>query len=148
MQEFGLCSAQRGAAGETIIDDFLGTPRPQYLASEEEGATYYADVLEGLVATGAAGAYAWCYGDYDPRLFDRAPLAHAVRERTFGLVRADGSEKPATAAFRALRRRRDAGTLVRQAVPTVLDISTDEYYDAPAEHFRRLYLRWTNREGA
>ncbi|MGQ0539786.1 MAG: glycoside hydrolase 5 family protein [Gemmatimonadaceae bacterium] len=145
MQEFGLCSASLGAQGHTITDDFLGKPRPQYLASEDEGATYYEEVLERLVATGAAGAYAWCYGDYDARLFERPPLSHAIRERTFGLVRADGSEKPAAAVFRKWCSRRDAGALVRHPVVSVLDVSADEYYDAPARHFRRLYGDWLTR---
>ena len=148
MQEFGLCTAPPGAGGHTITDDFLGEPRPQYLASEEEGAVYYEGVLERLVATGAAGAYAWCYGDYDARLFDRPPLSHAIRERTFGLVRADGSEKPAAGVFRRLRDRRDAGHLVMQPVAAVLDVSVDEYYDAPASHFARLYTRWLSPEHA
>lgn len=142
MQELGLCTAARGETGHTISDDFLGEPRPQYLASEEEAATYYEEVLDRLVATGAAGAYAWCYGDYDPQLFDLPPLSHAMRERTFGLVRADGSEKPAAGVFRTLRSRRDAGMLVRQPVVQILDVSADEYYSAPAIHFERLYARW------
>jgi endo-1,4-beta-mannosidase len=142
MQEFGLCTAPPGAAGHTFVDDFLGQPRPQYLASEDEAAEYYEAVLEGLVRTGAAGAYAWCYGDYDSRLFDRPPLATAVRERTFGLVRADGCEKPAATVFREFRKRRDAGELVRRAIPRVLDMSADEYYRAPATHFERLYAKW------
>ena len=50
-------------------------------------------LVGGLAANSAAGAYAWCYADYDARLFDRPPLDNAVRERTFGIVRADGSEK-------------------------------------------------------
>jgi endo-1,4-beta-mannosidase len=142
MQEFGLCTAGPGEAGHTITDDFLGQPREQYLASEDEAAEYYGAVLERLVRTGAAGAYAWCYGDYDQALFDRPPLATAVRERTFGLVRADRREKPAAEVFRRLRRRRDAGELVRSAVPRVLDVSADEYYQAPAAHFERLYACW------
>jgi endo-1,4-beta-mannosidase len=129
MQEFGLCTAPRGVAGHTITDDFLGRPLRQYLASEEEAAAYYEGVLERLVSTGAAGAYAWCYGDYDSRLFDRPPLATAVRERTFGLVRSDGSEKPAAAVFRNFRKRRDAGALsgseLGAAVPRVLDVTAD-----------------------
>src|SRR5450759_4846696 len=88
----------------------------------------------------------WCYGDYDSRLFDRPPLATAVRERTFGLVRSDGSEKPAAAVFRNFRKRRDAGALsgseVRAAVPRVLDVSADEYYRAPAKHFERISSKW------
>jgi len=150
MQEFGLCTAPPGVAGHTITDDFLGQPLCQYLASEEEGAAYYETVLEGLASTGAAGAYAWCYGDYDSRLFDRPPLATAVRERTFGLVRADGSEKPAAAVFRNFRKRRDAGARsgseVEVAVPRVLDVTADEYYRAPEANFARLYAGWLSRD--
>jgi endo-1,4-beta-mannosidase len=145
MQEFGLPTAPPGRAGRTIEDDFLGRRLPQYLASEEEGGRYYAEVLDRLVATGAGGAYAWCYADYDPRLFDRPPLDRAVRERTFGLLRANGSEKPAADVFRRLRRQRDAGALVPGAVPPILDVSADEYYRAPETHFARLYARWRER---
>jgi hypothetical protein len=143
MQEFGLCTAAPGVAGHSFLDDFLGQPRPQYLASEEEGGEYYREVIERLVATGAAGAYAWCYPDYDPRLFERPPLKITVRERTFGIVRADGSEKPAADVFRKLRKRRDAGQLARGAIPSILDVTPDEYYRAPDEHFNRLYAAWT-----
>lgn len=142
-QEFGLCTAPKGSDGITITDDFLGQPRTQYLASEAEGAAYYEATVTRLAASGAAGAYAWCYADYDARLFDRPPLDNAVRERTFGIVRADGSEKNAARVFRALRQRRDAGELGRGAVPHVLDVSADEYYRAPGEHFERLYRTWT-----
>ena len=146
MQEFGLCTAPPGAPGQTIDDDWLGHPVRQYLASEEEAATYYDKVLQGLVNTGATGAYAWCYGDYDSRLFDREPLAKALRERTFGLVRADGSEKPAAAVFRNFRKRRDADVRADSrpmpAVPKVLDVTADEYYRDPGKHFERLYAKW------
>jgi endo-1,4-beta-mannosidase len=145
MQEFGLCTASRGADGISITDDFLGEPRAQYLASEEEGAAYYEAVVDRLAQTGAAGAYAWCYSDYDPRLFARPPLDRAIRERTFGLVRADGSEKPAAQVFRSLRKRRDAGDLARGEVPQVLDVGADEYYRSPGAHFERLYGEWLTR---
>lgn len=153
MQEFGLCTATARRAGHTITDDFLGEPRLQYLASEYEAASYYAGVLERLMSTGAAGAYAWCYGDYDPRLFDRPPLATAVRERTFGLVRADGTEKPAADVFRQFRKRRDdaasgsAGVSVRPQIPPVLDVEPDEYYRSPGAHFTRLYSSWLATNG-
>ena len=148
MQEFGLCTAPPGTVGRTIDDDFLGRSRAQYLASEEEAAAYYDAVLNRLVQTGAAGAYAWCYGDYDPALFDRPPLATAVRERTFGLVRADGSEKPAVDVFRKFRDRRDAGLIDGSPVIPVLDVSVDDYYAAPAQHFARLYACWLSRSPA
>jgi hypothetical protein len=146
MQEFGICTSPQGSPGQTITDDWLGQPVRQYLASEEEAGTYYEQVLNRLVSTGATGAYAWCYGDYDSQLFDRPPLSNAIRERTFGLVRADGSEKPAVAMFSNLRKRRDAGALtgsqVGVAVPRILDVSADEYYRAPGKHFARLYAKW------
>ena len=144
MQEFGLCTSPTGTGGRTFTDDFLGEPRAQYLASEQEGAEYYAAVLHRLAETGAAGAYAWCYADYDARLFDRPPLATAIRERTFGLVRADGSEKPAANVFRDVRRRRDAGQVRRGHIPAVLDVTAEEYYAAPDAHFGRLFAQWTS----
>jgi endo-1,4-beta-mannosidase len=145
MQEFGLCTAAKGSKGHTIIDDFLGAPLSQYLASEDEAAEYYENVIGRLFATGSSGAYAWCHGDYDPRLFDRSPISTAIRERTFGVVRADGSEKPAAGVFRKFRKQRDAGLLgasITPAIPKILDVSADEYYSAPQTHFDRLYARW------
>lgn len=144
MQEFGLCTAAQGVEGHTITDDFLGNPLSQYLASEDEAATYYSDVIERLVSTGAAGAYAWCYADYDERLFDRSPISTAIRERTFGIVRADRSEKPIAEVFRKFRQRRDNGLIDQSSVTTssILDVRPDEYYKAPQAHFDRLYARW------
>jgi endo-1,4-beta-mannosidase len=144
MQEFGLCTAPPGSPGVSITDDFLGRPLNQYLASEDEAATYYSEVLERLFATGAAGAYAWCHADYDPRLFDRSPISTAVRERTFGIVRSDGSEKPAADVFRKFAQRRDAAIFDQPAVaiPQILDVSADEYYSAPQANFDRLYAKW------
>jgi len=146
MQEFGLCTALPASPGQMITDDFLGVSRAQYLASEDEAATYYDLVLERLIETGAAGAYAWCYGDYDSQLFDKPPFATAIRERTFGLIRADGSEKPAADVFRRVRKRRDASQLgnAHQVTP-ILDTSADEYYRSPSANFERLYEKWINR---
>jgi endo-1,4-beta-mannosidase len=148
MHEFGLCTAPQGSPGLTIIDDFLGSPRPQYLASEQEGADYYEQVLLRLAATGAAGAYAWCYGDYDPCLFERAPFATARRERSFGLVRADGSEKPVCAVIRKFAQDLDRGAVRMGAAEPLLDVDADAYYAAPEAHFRRLYERWLERRSA
>lgn len=142
MHEFGICTAPPGSAGVTIRDDFLGRSLDQYLASEEEGARYYQEVLDRLAATGAAGAYAWCYADYHPTLFHRPPFDRALRERSFGLVRADGSEKPVAAVIRAFAARLARGQIPAGVVPRVLDVSADQYYADPDHHFRRLYRRW------
>jgi beta-galactosidase len=142
MHEFGICTAAKGCAGGLIEDDFLGQRLQQYLASEDEAGRYYEQVLERLAATGAAGAYAWCYADYDPRLFDRAPFDRALRERSFGLVRANGSEKPSALAIRAFAKRLERAEVHLARVPKLLDVSSDAYYLAPDAHFRRLYERW------
>jgi endo-1,4-beta-mannosidase len=142
MHEFGICTAPRGKKSVTITDDFLGRPLEQYLASEDEGGRYYEEVLDRLAATGAAGAYAWCYGDYDDKLFDRAPLDTAIRERSFGIVRADGSEKPAAEAVRTFASRLADKKVHFGDAPRVLDVSADAYYTAPEGHFRRIYDRW------
>jgi endo-1,4-beta-mannosidase len=144
MHEFGICTAPPGSVGVSIMDDFLGQPRAQYLASEEEGARYYEQVLDRLAVTGAAGAYAWCYGDYDAKLFDRAPLDTALRERSFGLVRADGSEKPVCAVIRGFASRLARGAVRFGSAPHLLEVGVDAdaYYVAPGENFRRLYERW------
>jgi endo-1,4-beta-mannosidase len=55
MQEFGICTAPPGQPGHFIVDDFLGRPSEQYLASEEEAAAYHEQVLERLWSMGAAG---------------------------------------------------------------------------------------------
>jgi len=147
MHEFGICTAAEGCAGTTIVDDFLGKPSSQYLASEEESALYYTRVLERLAATGAAGAYAWCYADYARALFDRPPFDRAIRERTFGLVRADGSEKPCAQAIRDFARRLARGEVLLGSAPKLLDVSADTYYTAPDTHFRRLYAHWLSAGG-
>jgi hypothetical protein len=145
MHEFGICTAAQGCSGRSITDDFLGRPLPQYLASEEEGAEYYGQVLERLAMTGAAGAYAWCYADYSERLFARAPFDSAQRERSFGLIRADGSEKPVVQVIRAFARSLERGEVALGTAPPLLDISADAYYEAPDAHFRRLYRGWLER---
>jgi len=142
MQEFGLCTAPQGSGGTTIEDDFLGTPRAQYLASEEEAARYYEEVMDRLVAIGAAGAYAWCWADYHPDLFGRPPLDRAIRERTFGLVRADGSEKPAARVFPSFAGRQ-LGPRVTIDLPPGLD--ADAYYREPSRRFADLYATYPRR---
>jgi endo-1,4-beta-mannosidase len=126
----------------SISDDFLGRVLPQYLASEEEAELYYTQVLGRLAATGAAGAYAWCYADYHADLFDRAPFDRAIRERTFGLIRADGSEKPAARVFRRFADQLALGQVEFGTAPKLLDVAPDAYYAEPQVHFKRLYDRW------
>ena len=86
-EEFGICTAPPNRPGH-----YVG---PQYFASEDEAASYYEEVLEKLWNAGSIGAFAWCYADYDDSLFGVPPCNTHLHERTFGLLRRDGSLKPA-----------------------------------------------------
>jgi hypothetical protein len=72
--------------------------------TEDENAAYCTSVLERLHADGRLGAYWWCWADYAGDLHDVPPFDRAPHERTFGMVRADGSEKPVAAALAAFAR--------------------------------------------
>ncbi len=75
--------------------------------SESEMARYASAVLDALQRRGARGAYWWCWADYADAIANTPPFDVAPHELTFGIVRADGSEKPvarALAAFAAERR--------------------------------------------
>jgi len=152
MQEFGACTALPGEPTQTIVDDFLGEPKPQVLLSEEEEAAYYAAVLPRLYQVGALGALAWCYTDYSPSLWGRPPLSWARRERTFGLVRVDRSLKPAAEVFRAFARKLTDGTIVSRYGPwggkrRQLAVDPAQYYQAPERHFGEQYQQYVQARG-
>lgn len=86
--EFGMSTArdaQHGAAPE-LRDKMYATT-----GTEEEQARLYEIVLAGAGQGQAAGALAWCLHDY--------PIRNP-NESHFGLVRADGSLKPAAGVLR------------------------------------------------
>ncbi len=94
--------------------------------SEDEMAVYCSAVLERLHAQGRLGGYWWCWADYANELRAEPPFDRAPHELTFGIVRADGSEKPVAAALAAFARERR--TVVEPHDPMI-----DE-----AEHYRDL----------
>lgn len=62
--------------------------------TEEEMCRYGYAVLDHLQRCGALGAMWWCYADYADELRDLPPFDRAPHELSFGIVRADGSQKP------------------------------------------------------
>lgn len=144
MQEFGLPTASPGVATHAVEDNFLGEMKPQLLVSEEEGAAYYATVLDRLWQVGALGAVPWCYADYSPDLWDIPPFDLTVRERTFGLVRPDGSPKPAADVLRRFAAEVASGAIVQRlgewgAGKVPLSIDPHSYYDDPERSLQRAY---------
>jgi endo-1,4-beta-mannosidase len=111
------------------------------MASEAQLADYIEQVLPRLVEVGALGALLWCFADYHEDLYRFPPCDEAWHERTFGLIRPDGSLKPHAAMLR-----RFAGTnpVVRAPQKRVeLDRNPAEYYRDPLGSARAAYLSFT-----
>jgi hypothetical protein len=74
-------------------------------------------VLTSLAA-GASGALVWCASDFDRNTLGlETPYSHHAFELGFGLLRADGSEKPVGGELRALRALIDAVEFPQLARP-------------------------------
>ena len=103
--------------------------------TEHENAAYCTAVLDRLHADGRLGAYWWCWADYADELREQPPFDRAPQERTYGIVRADGSEKPVAAALAAFARER------RTVVPAndMPMISPTYYYRTLPTSAKTLY---------
>jgi endo-1,4-beta-mannosidase len=96
---------------------------PYACLDEDEMAGYCTSVLTRLHADGRLGAYWWCWADYAAELRGEPPFDRAPHERSFGIVRDDGSEKPVAAALSAFARER------RSVVePRDMPMITEVYY--------------------
>lgn len=97
--------------------------------TEDENAAYCRAVLARLHADGRLGAYWWCWTDYAEGLRDEPPFDERPYEMTFGIVRADGSEKPVARALAAFA---SEGRTVGRAFDMPMIASTYYYRTLPA----------------
>lgn len=145
-EEWGGCTAPHGRDSEVWEwTTYKGVHRTQFMAGEQALADHIEAVLPKLVEVGSTGAMLWCYADYAEHLWDRPPCDPngAKHERHFGLVRPDGTLKPHTEVIKKFAATRPT---VQPAQRTVtLDITPDEYYQAPADHAQRLYKDYLTR---
>ncbi|MDB5296671.1 MAG: hypothetical protein JWO31_2654 [Phycisphaerales bacterium] len=119
------------------IPNHDGTTRKVFFASEDDAAEYYQGVLTRLVKVGAFGAFAWCFPDYDPAIWNKPPCDFQPFERFFGLWRADGSLKPMGQVVKDFAATRPT---VRAAEKTVaLPVTADAYYRDPWNIQKGLY---------
>jgi endo-1,4-beta-mannosidase len=109
------------------------------LLSEAEAASYTRRALNGLREFGFTGAMLWCFGDYTEAIWNAPPLDEARHERSFGLWRADHSEKPVLAEIK-----RVAGVERQPAHEDFqwIDMAADEFYNNPRDNLRRLYQKY------
>ncbi len=145
-EEWGGCTAPPGQPSQTWRWTCCGEPREQFMASEEDMASYVAAVLPRLVEAGATGALLWCFADYSEDLHGSPPLDQFRHERHFGLVRPDGSLKPHAEVVRDFAARAPRARTVDWS--GLLDVSPDEYYASPRDHAVRLYEAYLGRRAA
>jgi hypothetical protein len=113
---------QRGEPREEISpDDPLFATYP--CLTEDESAAYCTNVLERLHADGRLGGYWWCWSDYPETLNARSTFDLPPHQRSRGIIRADGSEKPVAAALSAFAREQ------RDVIPASdMPMISSEYY--------------------
>ena len=117
-----------------INDTVYGRPQRAYRAELEEQAEFVETALDKLRSNGARGAWLAAYADYPQSLWRIPPLDRSIRERTLGIVDADGREKPAADALRHFAAQRP--TIVDVAPPIVVD--RERYWRAPKASFEEL----------
>ena len=140
-EEFGLCThcPNRSSNYHEMVLPF-GKRHRQWFSSEEDGAEYYRQVLPRLHRVGALGAFAWCFGDYDPKLWDKPPCDYVIHERFFGLFRADGTPKPMALVMREFAQTRP--TVQPPEKTVTLPVAADIYYRSPLTYQPQLFERF------
>jgi hypothetical protein len=135
----GLPTAPDGQAS-WISDNVYGRPLPAYRAELEQQTAFVETALDQLHRAGARGAWLASYSDYPPPLWQTPPLDRAIRERTLGVVDADGREKPAAHALRRFAAQRP--TVVDVAPPIAVD--PERYWRKPQQSFEELWREFNS----
>jgi endo-1,4-beta-mannosidase len=141
MEEWGGCTIGLGEPSTVWEWTAYGSPRQQFMASEEELAAFVEATLPKLVEVGATGAMLWCYADYIPELWEKPPCKESKHERFFGLVRPDGSLKPHA---EVIRRFATTKPVVNPNPPrrVTLEGTPEDYYKNPPGQLVHLYEKY------
>lgn len=135
----GLPTAPEGQSG-WIGDSAYEQPLRVYRAEVEEQASFIETALDRLHSSGARGVWLASYADYPQPLWQAPPLDRSLRERTLGVVDADGREKPAADALRRFAARRPA--IVAASRPSAID--PERYWRNPKQSFEELRRDFTS----
>jgi hypothetical protein len=130
----GLPTAPNGQPG-WINDGIYGRTLHAYRAEAEEQAAFVEEALNGLHRAGAQGAWLAAYADYPQSLWPMPPLDRSRRERTLGIVDADGREKPAAVALRRFATQQPA----RRDVTPPIVVDPERYWRDPRRSFDELW---------
>jgi hypothetical protein len=139
VSSLGLPTTLNGPAG-WINDTAYGRSLQAYQAEPEEQVAFVEVALDRLHHDGARGAWLAAYADYPQPLWQMPPLDRAIRERTLGIVDADGREKPAARALRAFAAQRP--TVVNVEPPIAVD--PERYWREPKRSFEELWREFNS----
>jgi endo-1,4-beta-mannosidase len=123
--------------GEALAGEF-GAPYAPHGFTEDEIGAFLAATLPKIRAAGALGAFVWNFSDYEPPLAPTPPFDKAPHEMAFGILRADGTRKPAALALKEFAARRPEVVSREPA----LEVSEAEFYRDPYRNLTALYQRY------
>jgi len=109
------------------------------LFNEDDVAEFVGEELAQLRRFRMLGVFWESFGDYHPSIWNWPPLDRNMPERFFGLLRHDGTPKPAAAVFKPRPTETEEG---RQESVEWIDVVEEEYYRDPRHHLSRLYRRF------
>ncbi|MBV8345833.1 MAG: hypothetical protein JO190_12690 [Candidatus Eremiobacteraeota bacterium] len=147
-----LCRLQQSFSHKSVLFSEFGNPEcPPGSSSvngfacldEDEMARYALAVFERLHASGALGAFWWCWADYDPALAKLPPFDRAPHELRFGVVRSDGTPKPVADTLAAFAH--DRRDVVEPAPPPIAHES--EHYAGLPQSIESEYRAYCEAHG-
>lgn len=144
--DIGVATAAEGYGG-WVEGEAFGRLAPIFLADEEQQAQLVEAALAGLHGAGAAGAWLAAYADPGAGAWGIPPLDRSWLPRSWGIIAADGREKPAAEALRRFAARKRAGALPEPVGPPALPIDPERYWRDPAGEFRALAGEGTRGQG-
>ncbi|NNJ09643.1 hypothetical protein EKD04_004825 [Chloroflexales bacterium ZM16-3] len=139
--DLGLPTATEGRAG-WVESESYGVASHAFLADEERQGRFVEAALDGLWRAGAGGVMLAGYGDVAPGLWAVPPVDRAWPARSWGLVAADGREKPAAAALSAFAARLRAKDLPTPAGPPAMPIDPERYWRDPQAALAAIAADW------
>ncbi len=141
----GLPTVTPEAAG-WVADRAYGRELATFLADEEQQAMFIGEALERLYRAGAPGVWLSAYADYPAELWRRPPLDRSIRERTLGLVAADGREKAAARAISSFAVSIAQADQAASRQPPTLDLDPERYWREPRREYEQLWHEWSEEE--
>lgn len=122
-----------------ISDTSYGRAIRAYRGDAEQQATFLSTALDRLQRGGAPGVWLASYADYPQPRWRIPPLDRSIRERTLGLVDAEGRDKPAAAALRGFAAERRPALDIAPA----LDVDAERYWRDPKGELGALWREWS-----